>query len=138
MKKTNYLSLFLFCMILTCCHTTNQQDLDDIACRYIEALVRFDKTTLLELSDESSHPNVENYFKYFSSQEELELYQSTTNMCEILTEVTKRDINKKENYATITVKMEAKLEHINSKPIADQEFPVILRKIGGRWLVVGP
>lgn len=138
MKKINYLPLFLFCLILTCCHTTNQQDLDDIACRYIEALVRFDKSTLLELSDEATHPNVEKYFKDFSSQEELERAQIAINMCKILTEVTKRDINEKENYATITVKVEAKLEHINSKPIAADEFPVLLRKIDGRWLVVGP
>lgn len=130
MKKINYISILLFCFCLTFC-STDQSDLDGIACKFVEATIHFDKNTLLELASESNQIEINKEFKDLESQGILKQLSSEIEKCKISTKVTERDINEKGNFAVITVKLK-----IESEQSLEIEMLIPFRNINGHWLVV--
>lgn len=128
MKTINYFCILLLCLNLTYC-SKNQHDLDKAACAFVEATIRLDKETLLSLVSDSTAIDINQEFIDLESK--VELIQEEIKKYSISTQVVDRDINEKDKYAIISVKME-----IKGKNSLEKEFLIPFRYIDERWLIV--
>lgn len=131
MKTINYLCILLICFCLTNCNT-NQSELDEIACAYIDSFTRFDNSKLLKLVDDSTRVEINEVFNDLESKGVLKQIQEEMKKYKVSTKVVERDINKEKNFAIIYVKLELKGEE--TKEI---EHLVPFRYVNGHWKLTG-